>query len=757
MAEHLQAVCRAIMAVPRGRIGDLEYIGEAEKHRLLQEFNNTRADYPRDKCLHELFTEQVALHSGKTAVVCGNEELTYQQLHDRSETLALYLQSQGVKPDSVVGLCMERSPDMLVAMLGILQAGGAYVPLDPAYPDGRVAYMLEDSRAALVLTQEKLHAKLSALITAGTRLVQVDRQWEEIEDCAATLKVRHEKLQRQVKSHNLAYVIYTSGSTGKHKGVAIEHHSPVTLVQWASEVYSREELEGVLASTSICFDLSIYEIFGTLANGGKIVLVPNALGLINLRDKKSVTLINTVPSAMEELVRLGAIPDSVQTINLAGEPLAPTLVDKIYESSAVRKVYDLYGPSEDTTYSTYNLRNKNAPAVIGRPIANTQIYILDQRSHLQSIGVPGELHIAGDGLARGYLNRPELTQEKFVANPFQPGTRMYKTGDLARWLEDGNIQYLGRMDTQVKIRGFRIELGEIETRLNQHPQVQESAVIVHGREGDKQLVAFYRAKETQADQIVQLSKEELKAHLLRTLPEYMAPAALVSVAAIPLSANGKVDRRALERIEIVAGTGREYVGPRNQTEKQLVEIWAEVLKLAQEKIGINDGFFDLGGHSLSAVQLMAKIDKHFGQMLPLAIIFTAPNIAALATLLASNASNEKALCAGILVPIQTNGSALPIFAVPGAGGNVLSLQPLSEALGSDQPFYGLQAAGLDGKTLPLNSIEETAKDNITALKTIQPCGPYSLMGHSYGGVVAFEMARILLEREEKVSSLVLID
>jgi thioesterase domain-containing protein/acyl carrier protein len=237
----------------------------------------------------------------------------------------------------------------------------------------------------------------------------------------------------------------------------------------------------------------------------------------------------------------------------------------------------------------------------------------------------------------------------------------------------------------------------------------------------------------------------------------MAPAAFVSVAAIPLSANGKVDRRALERIEIVAGTGREYVGPRNQTEKQLVEIWAEVLKLAPEKIGINDGFFDLGGHSLSAVQLMAKIDKRFGQMLPLAIIFTAPNIAALATLLASNASNEEALCAGILVPIQTNGSALPIFAVPGAGGNVLSLQPLSEALGSDQPFYGLQAAGLDGKTLPLNSIEETAKANITALKTIQPCGPYSLMGHSYGGVVAFEMARILLEREEKVSSLVLID
>jgi thioesterase domain-containing protein/acyl carrier protein len=368
--------------------------------------------------------------------------------------------------------------------------------------------------------------------------------------------------------------------------------------------------------------------------------------------------------------------------------------------------------------------------------------------------VPGELHIAGDGLARGYLNRPELTQEKFVANPFQPGTRMYKTGDLARWLDDGNIQYLGRIDTQVKIRGFRIELGEIETRLNQHPHVQESAVIVQGREGDKQLVAFYRTKDTQAEQIVQLSNEELRTHLLRTLPEYMAPTAFVSVAAIPLSANGKVDRRALGRMEIAAGTGKEYVGPRTQTEKQLVEIWAEVLKLAPEKIGINDGFFELGGHSLSAVQLMAKINKRFEQMLPLAIVFTAPNISALATLLTNH---EEALCAGILVPIQTNGSAPPIFAVPGAGGNVLSLQPLSEALGSDQPFYGLQAVGLDGKTLPLNSVEETAKANITALKVVQPCGPYSLVGHSYGGVVAFEMTRILLEQEERVSSLVLID
>ncbi len=501
LAEHFRVLCRGIATTPTAKIRDLDYISDAEKHRLLIEYNNTGAEYPKDKCLHELFIEQAVLSSGKTAVVCGAEELTYQQLYERSQKLALYLQSQGVEPDRVIGLCMERSLDMVAGLLGILQAGGAYVPLDPGYPEDRLAYMLEDSQATIVLTQEKLQDKVRTLMPAGTRLVAMDRQWREIEESVVGLKTRNIELEKKVRPHHLAYVIYTSGSTGKPKGVAIEHHSPVTLVQWASEVYSRAELAGMLASTSICFDLSVYEIFVTLANGGKIILVPNALGLIGLSSKTAVTLINTAPSAMEELVRLGAIPDSVQTVNLAGEALSPELVDKVYSSSAVRKVYDLYGPSEDTTYSTYMLRGKNAPATIGRPIANTQVYILDAYNHLQPIGVPGELHIAGDGLARGYMNRPDLTQEKFVDNPFTSGTRMYRTGDLARWLDDGTIQYLGRIDTQVKMRGFRIELGEIEARLNQHHGIQSSTVIAQGQGANRQLIAFYRAQETTADHL----------------------------------------------------------------------------------------------------------------------------------------------------------------------------------------------------------------------------------------------------------------
>ena len=640
MAEHFLALCRAITATPTAKIRDLDYVSEGEKQRVLIEYNDTGAEYPQDKCLHELFAEQAALHPDDPAVVWGEEQLTYGELKERSEDLALYLQWLGVKPDGLVGLCVERSLEMMVGVLGILQAGGAYVPLDPDYPEERLAYMLQDSQAAIVLTQEKLRDKLSAWIPAETRLVALDGQWGEIAKRVAELRAQHVGLEPQVKPHHLAYVIYTSGSTGKPKGAAIEHYSAVTLVHWAREVYSREELAGVLASTSICFDLSVYEIFVTLCSGGKIILVPNALELVNLRQKGSVTLINTVPSAMEELVRLGAIPDSVQTINLAGEPLSPRLVDEIYDHSAVKKVYDLYGPSEDTTYSTYILRKKNAPQSIGRPISNTQIYILDQHQHTQPMGVPGELHIAGDGLARGYLNRAELTREKFVANPFRPGTRMYKTGDLARWQEDGNIQYLGRLDTQVKIRGFRIELGEIEARLNQHPKIQDSAVIAQGEEGEKRLIGFYRAHDSGAEALVELTHEELRGHLLRTLPDYMVPAAFVSLAAIPLNQNGKVDRRALARMDVTVASGREYLAPRNDTERQLVEIWAQVLKLAPEKIGVNDDFFELGGHSLLATQLISKIRGRLNVDLPLKAVFECSSVAQFAELIAPAKKSE---------------------------------------------------------------------------------------------------------------------
>ena len=621
---------RAVIDDPKRFTHEYPILSHAERQKLLVDFNDTRAEYPQDQCLHELFVSQVASHAGDTAAICGGEQLTYEDLYARSRDLAWYLQSLGVEPDRLVGVCMDRSLDMITGLLGILQAGGAYVPLDPDYPGERLEHMLRDSRAAIVLTEERLLEKLAGLVSPGTRLVAMDREWPAILAQVAELRANGMPLRQDVRPHHLSHVIYTSGSTGQPKGVAIEHHSPVTLVHWANEVYSREELAAVLASTSICFDLSVYEIFVTLANGGTIVLVPNALGLVDLPKGTPLTLINTVPSAIEELVRLGVIPDSVRTINLAGEPLSAALVTRIYEATSAEKVYDLYGPSEDTTYSTYCLRQKKGRATIGRPIANTQVYILDRHNQIQPVGVPGELHIAGDGLARGYLNRPELTEEKFVANPFQPGTRMYKTGDLARWMDDGTIQYLGRIDTQVKIRGFRIEMGEIEVRLSQHPQIQDCAVIAQDQDAGKQLVAFYRAKDATADRVVELPYDELRAHLSRTLPDYMVPSAFVSLPAIPLNPNGKVDRRALMRMDVTIGAGRDYVAPRNETEQRLVAIWAAVLNRVPQTIGVHDNFFELGGHSLLAMQLVSRTRSELGIDLPLKALFERSSIAQLA-------------------------------------------------------------------------------------------------------------------------------
>jgi amino acid adenylation domain-containing protein len=615
MARHFTALCQAVAAAPMAEVRALQYLGEAERHALLVRYNDTAADYEKDRCLHELFTEQAARSGENTAVVCGDAQLTYNQLEERSRALALVLQAQGVGPDTLVGVCMQRTPDLIVSLLGILRAGGAYVPLDPEYPNERLAYMLRDSGASIVLTQESLIEKLSGLVAAGTQLLAVDRPWPEATGQA---------LREDVRPHNLAYVIYTSGSTGQPKGVAIEHHSPVTLVQWGRDVYSSDELAGVLASTSVCFDLSVYEIFLTLASGGTILLVKNALALAEPSAPTGVTLINTVPSAMEELVRLNAIPESIQTINLAGEPLPARLVDRIYDTTPARKVYDLYGPSEDTTYSTYVLRTKNGPQTIGRPIANTRVYILDAHHQLQPIGVPGELHIAGDGLARGYLNRAELTEEKFVANPFEGGTRMYKTGDLARWQDDGTLQYLGRIDTQVKVRGFRIEMGEIEARLNEHPTILDAVVIAQGQGAERQLVAFYRAENTA------LAADELRSHLLQTLPDYMVPTAFVSLDAIPLHPNGKVDRRALARMDVTAVASTAYAAPRNEAETQLVAIWAGILNLVPENIGINDNFFELGGHSLLATRLISKIRSQFSVDLPLRVLFEGGTVAQLA-------------------------------------------------------------------------------------------------------------------------------
>jgi amino acid adenylation domain-containing protein len=627
MVGHFQNLLSGIVSHPETRVNELPILAQRERQQLLVEWNQTNIDYPKDKCLHQLFEEQTARTPDAVALVWDEKRVTYGELNEKANRLARYLRDLGVKPDVLVGICLERSLEMVVAILGILKAGGAYLPLDPAYPRDRSTFMLDNARASIVLSQQSL---LDTLSIEKINVICLDTNWDAIESESP------DNLDSDVQSQHLAYVIYSSGSTGQPKGIAIAHHSTVNFIFWAHSVFSPEQLSGVLASTSICFDLSIFELFVPLSCGGRVILAINALYLPTLKAAAEVTLINTVPSAIAELCRNQAIPESVKTINLAGEPLSTRLVEQIYQQKEDVRVFNLYGPSETTTYSTFTLctSNSDRSPLIGRPLSNTQIYILD--THLQPvpIGVAGELYIGGDGLAREYLNRPDLTNEKFISNPFEEG-RLYKTGDLARYLANGEIDFLGRIDNQVKLRGFRIELGEIEAVLNQHPDIKEAVVIVReDSPNDKRLVAYIvPVTLTKGEDI-----KEMRGLLRQKLPNYMIPAVFVVLDRLPLTPNGKIDRRALP-IPVVSNNSQTTIAATTPQEQILVTIWQEVLKL--ETVGIEDNFFELGGHSLLATQVISRIRDIFTIELPLRSLFESPTIAALGLKLTENDSSQE--------------------------------------------------------------------------------------------------------------------
>ncbi|WP_166481988.1 amino acid adenylation domain-containing protein [Scytonema sp. UIC 10036] len=742
MALHFVTLLEGIVANPGKQIFQLPILTEAEQQQLLVEWNDTQADYPQDKCIHSLFEEQVARTPDAVAVVFEDQKLTYGELNSRANQLAHDLQSLGVGADVLVGICVERSLEMVVGLLGILKAGGAYVPLDPEYPTERLSFMLIDAQIRVLLTQQHLETRIPE---HKAQIVYLDTDSQEL---TLTNKI---PFASTVKPSNLAYVLYTSGSTGKPKAVAIEHHSPVALVSWAQSVFTPHELAGVLASTSICFDLSVFELFVTLSTGGKVILAQNALYLPTIAAANSVTLINTVPSAIAQLIQENNLPKQICTVNLAGEALQNQLVQQIYQHSQVERVFNLYGPSEDTTYSTFSAIEKGTTAsvTIGRAIANTQIYILDQYLQPVPIGVPGELHIGGAGLARGYLNRPELTQEKFIPNPFfrsRGGERLYKTGDLARYLPDGNIEYLGRIDNQVKVRGFRIELGEIETVLSQYPLVRSVVVIgLQNPNGHQLLVAYIVPQPEQTPTV-----SELRQFLKKKLPDYMIPNAIVILESLPLTPNGKVDRRALPT-PVNSSNSDTFVSPRNTVELQLVQIWSNILKV--DLVGVKDNFFDLGGHSLLASYLMSQVKQQFGKDIPLPIFLQHPTIEDLAGLLQKNANT---FSSSPLVAIQSTGSNPPFFCIPG-GGYPFYFHNLARGLGSDQPFYSFQTQSGDGELVTFRQVEEIAAEYIEAIKAVQPKGPYFLGGHSFGARVAFEITQQLLRQGEEIALIAIID
>ncbi|MEH1914726.1 amino acid adenylation domain-containing protein [Nostoc sp.] len=618
MLLHFQTLLESIVSNPEQRISDLQLLTPSEVQQLLVEWNNTETNYPQDKCIHQLFEAQVEKTPSNIAVIFENQKLTYQELNEQANQLAHYLQQKlGVKPELIVGVCMKRSPEMLIALLAILKAGGAYLPLDPAYPQERLSFMVEDSQTKVLLTQSHL---VELFAKSNVHIVCIDR------DSQLLSQHSRENLLSEVKSNNLAYVIYTSGSTGVPKGVAIAHQSCVAFLTWSRELFTDDDLAGVLASTSICFDLSVFELFVPLSWGGRVILVENALHLPSL--VAEVSLVNTVPSIISELLQVDGLLPSVRTVNLAGEALQNQLVQQIYQNDRIQKVFNLYGPSEDTTYSTFTQVNKgDSNVTIGRPIANTQIYLLDTKLQPVPIGVPGEIYIGGAGLARGYLNRPELTKERFISNPLNNKLEswLYKTGDLARYLPDGNLEYLGRIDHQVKIRGFRIELGEIENALLKHPAVQK--IVVLAREDKprvQQLVAYIVLLPDQM-----LTTSELRSYLKELLPAYMVPGVFIFLDTLPLLPNGKVNRRALPVPEdLRPALTTTYQVPQSEMEQQIAKLWQEVLHL--ERVGIHDNFFDLGGHSLLMIQVNHKLQVNLQRNISVVEMFQNPTIYSLA-------------------------------------------------------------------------------------------------------------------------------
>ena len=706
---------------------------------MLEDWNATAAPYPA-RCLHELIAEQARRTPDREAVDHDGERLTYAELDGRANQLANHLRALGVGRDVLVGICVERSIAMVVGLLGILKADGAYVPIDPAYPADRQAYMLSDARSPIVLTQSSLEA---ALPSGDAHVICLDRDWPAIARESAELP------PREGDPEQLAYVIYTSGSTGKPKGVEIPHRALVNFTTTMRERPGLEPSDVLCAVTTLSFDIAGLELYLPLLTGARLVIAPRETAgdpraLADLVERSGTTVMQATPTTWRMLVDSGWPGRAGLKALCGGEALPVALADELVDRGL--ELWNMYGPTETTIWSTCaRLAGHGEPLTIGRPIANTTLYVLDAHLAPVPVGVAGELWIGGDGLARGYRGRPDLTEERFVPHPFDPtpGARIYRTGDLVRHRRDGTVTYLGRIDHQVKIRGYRIELGEIETVLAGHPAVGSAVVVAReAAGGEPELAAYVVAQEGSVSAI------ELRTHLAQSLPEYMVPSTVTSLREFPLTPNGKIDRKALPAPIRVRSGEQELVAPRTALEERLTRIWARELEI--EETGVTDNFFDLGVTSVVAARLFAAIELEIGNSLPLGAIFRAPTIERLAALIEGG---DRAARWTSLVPIQPEGSRQPIFCVHGGGGTVLHIEPLARRLGPDQPLYGLQSRGLYGSISPLATVEEMATHYLSEMRQVQPPGPWHIAGYCFGALVAFEMACRLTAEGEDVAML----
>ncbi len=747
MAEHFQNLLESILTNPDQSILQLSLLTKSEHHHLLVEWNQTKTEFPEDKCIHHLIEQQVELTPNAIAVVCGNQQLTYQQLNQRANRIAHHLQGLGSDSGMLVGLYMERSVEMIVGLLGILKAGGAYLPLDPNYPQERLAYMIADSQTPILLTQQKL---VKSLPKQQIQLVCM----EDIQFSNENIDLNNDP-KSNVTPQDLAYVIYTSGSTGNPKGVEIRHQSLVNVMFYrVTQLLDKDALRAISLTAPLSFDASVGQLFAPLLAGGKSIIVENLFAIPTCAQFHEITCIGATPSIIDKFIDDFSLPDSLNTLILGGEAVSQALLKRLALHTKVNKVINLYGPTEVTVHCTAAVlldrtQQKIEFPHIGRPIANSKIYILDAELQPVPINIAGEIYVGGVGLAIGYLNQPQLTSEKFIANPFsrESNSYLYKTGDLARYLPNGNIEFLGRIDSQLKIRGFRIELVEIESALAQYPSIQEAIITAYQDDNkNKILVAYFTSNQ-------KIAFSELRTFLMQKLPIYMIPEAFVQLERLPLTANGKIDRQNLplpQRSHEVS-----FVAPRNDTEKKLAKLWSALLKM--KKISIYDNFLELGGHSLLLAKLFAQIENVFQINLPLSVIFECSTIEKLAVRLQSLIERSPWQSLVAIMPIKETSIHPPLFCISGIHGNVLLYADLAKHLGADQPFYGLQPRGLDGFYSPLSSIEEIATYYIQVVRTVQPKGPYFLGGFSLGSKVVWEMAQQLHHQGEKVALLALFD
>ncbi|PZN81687.1 MAG: non-ribosomal peptide synthetase [Candidatus Methylumidiphilus alinenensis] len=767
LADHWQTLLEGIVAATDTAIGMLPLLAPTERKQLLVEWNASARAIPPDICFHNLVEAQVERTPDATAVVFvgsnSQQNLTYRELNARANQLAYRLHSQGgegsLGAESIIGVYADRSLEVVVALLGILKAGCAYLPLDPNYPQDRLAFMVEDARVTTIVTQPQLIESLPKT-AQEFQLICLDSTWQDIEHYPS------QNPTWPVAADNLAYVIYTSGSTGKPKGVLVEHLGFGNLALAQSQKFDVDSTSRVLQVASLNFDASLSEMAMALCCGATLCVADKAQlqpgpSLVRLLQQQAITHATLTPSALA-VMPLVSLPD-LRTLIVAGEACSADLAKRWV---AGRRFFNAYGPTEATVCATImectdsSLVNGQAPP-IGRPMDNVQIYIFDPQYQPVPIGVPGELHVGGMGVARGYLNRIALTDERFigctldsVCGDSRVATRLYKTGDLARYLPDGNIEFLGRIDQQVKVRGHRIELGEIEACLMAQPGIQNVAIVVQGEGSAKRLVAYWSASPTQP-----ATTEELRRALVNALPDYMIPSLWLALDALPFTPNGKVDRQALSTLPLAGGDvfENDFIPPRDEIEQSLSALWAEVLQLP--RIGVRADFFESGGHSLLAVCLLNRIEQQFGQILPLAAFLQAATVEQLAILLRQRARGTT-VDRSPLVAIQPGRAQTArnvLFCIHPVGGNVLCYRGLARCLGPEQTLYGLQAKGLQQGEEPLADIAEMARYYREAIETLQPCGPYALVGWSMGGLIAYEMALQWIEVGKEIALLALIE